>query len=76
MNTSAVLAALRQQAERPDSPSATGWLSSGKDGWTKQAIDRQRLNIEAGGSVVDVDGDGLLDILGKPHGFGTPIMNL
>ncbi len=63
-------------AERTDSPSVTGRLSSGKDGWTKPAIDRQRLNIEAGGTVADVDGDGLLDILGKPYSFGTPIMHL
>lgn len=50
-------------AERTDTPSVTGWLSSGRDGWTKLVIERQRLNIEAGGAVADVDGDGDLDII-------------
>lgn len=39
------------------------WFKRDAHGWTKYAIDRSGLNLEAGGAFADIDGDGDLDIV-------------
>lgn len=39
------------------------WYRPGRKGWTKYVIEDSLLPIEAGGTAVDIDGDGDLDII-------------
>ncbi|MDX2473516.1 MAG: FG-GAP-like repeat-containing protein [Candidatus Krumholzibacteria bacterium] len=48
-------------AERTEAPAVT-MFSRHTDGWERTVIDNGILPIEAGGAIVDIDGDGYLDI--------------
>ena len=48
--------------ERTKSPSVVLYRRQG-DGWKRLIVDNTPLRVEAGGAVIDIDGDGDLDIL-------------
>jgi hypothetical protein len=61
-----------EKAENPDNPAARMWIfwGDGKGNFTKTEIASGFGNHES--KVADLDGDGRLDILGKPYNWDTP----
>lgn len=62
-------------AERTRAPSVV-WYRRGASGWTRHVIDNTQLRIEAGGAFADIDGEGDIDILGKPYNWDTPHLDI
>ena len=58
--------------ERTGKPSVVWYKYRGQGKWDKFVIDDTPLHIEAGGDYHDIDGDGDIDIIGKPYSFGAP----
>ena len=50
-------------SERTEAPSVV-WYRRGPKGWTKHVVEPQHLQVEAGATFLDVDGDGDLDFVG------------
>ncbi|MCU0917905.1 MAG: hypothetical protein MUC88_25585 [Planctomycetes bacterium] len=53
-------------------PPALVWYRRHATGWDQYVIERDYLTIEAGGAVLDIDGDGDLDLLNKPYTWEAP----
>ncbi len=63
-------------ATRPDHPNARMWIfyGDGRGGFEKTTLATGIENHES--RVADLDGDGDLDIVGKPYSFGTPRLDI
>ncbi len=72
----AEMAKWTDSATRPDHPDARMWIfyGDGRGGFEKTTLATGIENHES--RVADLDGDGDLDIVGKPYGFGTPRLDI
>jgi len=48
----------------------------GEAGWTQHVVDDTPQHIEAGTEAFDIDGDGDLDVLGKPYNWDVPRLDV